>query len=323
MTDASGNFTGSQVRVSDTPGAANAVGFSSTLAGNYDLIGGVNATVNATSITTSAPAVTGLTGFYVMSTKSDPPVLSGLAITPTGNQCTNVTRTVSVTVTPGAAAVSTVVINYSVNGTPQSAVSMTNTSGNNWSGTIPTVSPANANVTWSVTATDANTITATQTGTAYKDEPNTGITANATATVTNLCNGGSSSLNVTLAGLPSAAIGTGTTTNTATTYPAPFGNYWWGARTQMLITKAELNAAGYSAGTLTSVAFDVVSPITTPLTGFSVGMKATSLTAMGTSMETGFTTVYSVATYTPSTSAGYANNKITFSTPFNWMVIRI
>ncbi len=54
-------------------------------------------------------------------------------------------------------------------------------------------------------------------------------------------------------------IGTGTTTNTNTTWPAPYGNWYSGARHQMIITAAELVAAGASAsgGAITSLAFNV------------------------------------------------------------------
>ena len=70
---------------------------------------------------------------------------------------------------------------YSINGTAQTAVSMTNTTGlgglnaDNWSGVIPTVTPSNGTVTWSVTATDGNALTKTQAGTSYTDEPLTGV----------------------------------------------------------------------------------------------------------------------------------------------------
>jgi hypothetical protein len=54
-------------------------------------------------------------------------------------------------------------------------------------------------------------------------------------------------------------IGSGTIQNGATDYPAPYGNWYWGARHQILILASELNAAGVSAGTINSLAFDVAS----------------------------------------------------------------
>ena len=126
--------------------------------------------------------------------------LANLTIAPAGNQCTNVARTISVDVTPGGAATNTVVLNYSLNGVAQTAIQMTNTTNtlatDTWTGTIPTVSPANANVTWSVTATDTSTLFKTQTGTAYKDEPLIGITATAEASVNTICLGNSSVLSL-------------------------------------------------------------------------------------------------------------------------------
>ena len=52
-------------------------------------------------------------------------------------------------------------------------------------------------------------------------------------------------------------VGTGTVQNSATDYPAPYGNWYWGARNQMLILGSELIEAGLTAGEITSLAFDV------------------------------------------------------------------
>ena len=53
------------------------------------------------------------------------------------------------------------------------------------------------------------------------------------------------------------AIGSGTIENGATSYPAPYGNWYWGARHQMLLRATELLAAGILPGTLNNLAFDV------------------------------------------------------------------
>ncbi|MBK7587710.1 MAG: lamin tail domain-containing protein [Bacteroidetes bacterium] len=53
-------------------------------------------------------------------------------------------------------------------------------------------------------------------------------------------------------------IGTGNIQNGNTEYPAPYGNWYWGARNQFLILASELTAAGLSAGNFTTLAFDVV-----------------------------------------------------------------
>jgi hypothetical protein len=54
-------------------------------------------------------------------------------------------------------------------------------------------------------------------------------------------------------------IGTGTLQNSPVDYPAPYGNWYWGARHQMLILAAELAASGVTAGYITNLAFNVVS----------------------------------------------------------------
>ena len=59
--------------------------------------------------------------------------------------------------------------------------------------------------------------------------------------------------------LNGVTIGTGTVQNCNTCYPAPYGNWYWGSRHQMLILASELSAAGLSAGNITSLAFDVAS----------------------------------------------------------------
>jgi len=161
------NFTSSNIKLNDTRNAADGIARSATLTGAYDNVGGVSSTLTPTSILTTTP-ITTLDGFYVMAAKASP-VLTNLAITPVGNRCPQVIRTVTVNVAAGAGAVTGVQLNYSVNGGAPVAVTMTSTSGTTWTGDIPLVTPANATVTWSVTATDANLLTKTQTGTPYTD----------------------------------------------------------------------------------------------------------------------------------------------------------
>ncbi|MBI1268362.1 MAG: hypothetical protein GC193_13125 [Cryomorphaceae bacterium] len=54
-------------------------------------------------------------------------------------------------------------------------------------------------------------------------------------------------------------IGNGTETNSPTDYPAPYGNWYWGARNQLLYTASELIAAGMTAGPIEELSWDVVS----------------------------------------------------------------
>jgi len=56
-----------------------------------------------------------------------------------------------------------------------------------------------------------------------------------------------------------AIIGTGTILNSPFDYPAPYGNWYWGARHQMLVRASELSAAGVSAGNLFALGLEVES----------------------------------------------------------------
>ncbi len=62
--------------------------------------------------------------------------------------------------------------------------------------------------------------------------------------------------NIRLNGL---TIGTDSVMNSPYSYPAPYGNWYWGARHQMMIKQPELTAAGLSAGNINSLSFDIVS----------------------------------------------------------------
>ena len=54
-------------------------------------------------------------------------------------------------------------------------------------------------------------------------------------------------------------IGTDTIRNSNTSYPSPYGNWYWGAKNQFLIRAVELQTAGMSAGDIFSISFDVKS----------------------------------------------------------------
>ena len=90
-------------------------------------------------------------------------------------------------------------------------------------------------------------------------------------------------------------VGTGTTVNTTTGYPAAYGNYWWGSRQQYMIRASELAALGATPGNIGSIAFDVATVVATPLQGYTIKMGTTSDTAFTTTAgwRSGLTTVYS------------------------------
>jgi hypothetical protein len=190
-----------------------------------------------------------------------------------------------------------------------------------------TFNPANATPN-APAATTTYVLTANQTtGQLCQNQATVVVTTNSlpliTSTVANpsaVCSGGTVNLTAassTLApvvGVPGPAS---TGSNTTISYPTPFGNYWWGAKQQFLYTAAELTAAGFTAGTINSLAFDVTTPATQTLTDYAISMKNTTVTALTTTFETGLTQVYYNAAYTPSALTGFANNTITL-TPFNW-----
>ena len=109
-------------------------------------------------------------------------------------------------------------------------------------------------------------------------------------------------------------LGTGTGVNTTTSYPAPYGNYWWGARHQFMVQASELLALGAAAGPISSLAFNVQAVGGAALQGFAIKMGHTTQTAMTTNFATNLTTVYSTGSYSETT--GW--NTHVFQTPFIW-----
>jgi len=81
-------------------------------------------------------------------------------------------------------------------------------------------------------------------------------------------------------------VGTGTLENSPYSYPAPYGNWYWSARNQMLVRASELVQAGLSAGYISSLAFSVVS--TDPNTVYDyidINMKLVSDTAISSHFQ--------------------------------------
>ena len=69
----------------------------------------------------------------------------------------------------------------------------------------------------------------------------------------------------------------GTLQNSNTDYPAPYGNWYWSARHQVLVRAAELIAAGITSGPINSIGFQVVSTNTITYTYVDVAIKETTL----------------------------------------------
>lgn len=111
-------------------------------------------------------------------------------------------------------------------------------------------------------------------------------------------------------------IGTGTQSNNNTNYPAPYGNWYEGAKHQIIITAAELNAAGMTSGDILSLAFDVDQENGTALDGFSIKIGTTNLSQFNnnSNFQTGLTQVFGPVSYTET----QGSNVHTFASPYNW-----
>ena len=80
-------------------------------------------------------------------------------------------------------------------------------------------------------------------------------------------------------------IGTGTINNSPYDYPAPYGNWYWGARNQMLILASELTAAGVTAGYINSLAFDIASTDPVIYDYIDINMKLVSYSFLSATFE--------------------------------------
>lgn len=111
-------------------------------------------------------------------------------------------------------------------------------------------------------------------------------------------------------------VGSGSLTNSSTSYPAPYGNYYEGAKHQFLFLASELTAAGLTAGNITSLALNANNlNATNPLTGYNMAIATTTLTNLTSfASASSFTTYVTVPTYTPVLGI----NTHTLSTPYNW-----
>lgn len=320
VTSGSTNLTNSNIRLTaaSTTGF-DAIGNSSTVSGAYGLVGGVSPTITGTTIASTTP-LTAISGFYLMGTKAAA-ALSSLSITPSGNQCTHVSRAISVLVTPGGGAVTGVSLNYSINGVAQTAIAMSNSTNNGglnadtWIGTIPTVTPVNASITWSITATDVNSLTQTISGTGYADAPNTGAIATATATQATVCEGNNTSLNLSVIKNGTGIIGSGSVSSSSS--PTPFSGTYGGMKGQYIILASELISAGYTSGNITGLGINFASAVTATYTDLTIQIGNTLLSVFNSTLnlETGLTTVYG-PTSLVNPIAGV--NNFTLSTPFNW-----
>ncbi len=83
-----------------------------------------------------------------------------------------------------------------------------------------------------------------------------------------------------------AIVGNGVIQNSPYDYPAPYGNWYWAAKHQMLILGSELSSAGLSEGDISSISFDVAS--TDPNTFYDyidIYMKMVSINEVSNAFE--------------------------------------
>ncbi|MCF8202174.1 MAG: hypothetical protein K9J18_03715, partial [Crocinitomicaceae bacterium] len=136
----------------------------------------------------------------------------------TGPACAPSANIVNATVIPGSLAITSVTLNYSINGTVQPGISMTSAGGNTWAATIPDAStiinattglayPSNATITWSVTTIDP-LATITLAGTSYQNDITLGMTAFANASAAAVCSGQPATLTATVSNLASTVAPT-------------------------------------------------------------------------------------------------------------------
>jgi hypothetical protein len=117
-------------------------------------------------------------------------------------------------------------------------------------------------------------------------------------------------------GVTVVQIGTGTTVNTTSSVPAPYGTFYKNFRQQYLYTAAEINAAGGAPGLISSLAYEVTNVNTcVAMPNYRIRMKSTTQTALTTTFETGdYTTVWTNASFLP--VVGWNIHDLT--TPFIW-----
>ncbi|WP_191906948.1 BNR-repeat neuraminidase N-terminal domain-containing protein [Adhaeribacter soli] len=100
------------------------------------------------------------------------PAIANISVTPAGNQCEPVSRTITAEVSDNVA-VASVKLKYSFAGVPQTDITMTRSSGNAASGTytatLPVAPSRNVLVSYSIEASDAKPNTASSTAVTYTD----------------------------------------------------------------------------------------------------------------------------------------------------------
>ena len=142
------------------------------------------------------------------------------------------------------------------------------------------------------------------------------ITVSSTPSV--ICSGSNVNLNALTTGIGAGtvAIGTGTNLTTSTSELTAFCNRRISYRMQTVYTASELQAAGLTAGNITSIAYRIATVgDASSTTLYTVKCGTTSLSSLTNFVNSaGFTTVFNPTTYNHSVGL----NTINFNTPYFW-----
>lgn len=138
----------------------------------------------------------------------------------------------------------------------------------------------------------------------------------ASASPDTICSGSTSALDAQPTFVSPVIVGTGNTSpNTSTSYPAPYGNFYWGSRHQMLVTATDLAAAGLTAGFISALSFEITNTnATAPLDNFEIKLGSTVASSLTAFYVGPMTSVFTTASYVPTTGI----NTHTFTTQFYW-----
>jgi large repetitive protein len=193
------------------------------------------------------------------------------------------------------------------------------------------VATINTDITYTITISDPSLpgCNSTASVTGVVDSTNYVVASNDTS----ICPGGSVQLNSTFFGPPPTSsipcgvnntsctgpvntmtIGTGTASNSQYSYPAVYGNWYWGAKHQILYRASELIAMGMQSGTVSEIAFNVaaINGVST-YNNITIKMGCTSQQSL-TTWVSGLQTVYTGSGYNVTT--GW--NPHTLTSTFDW-----
>ena len=120
-------------------------------------------------------------------------------------------------------------------------------------------------------------------------------------------------------GISNVSIGNNSTTNSTTSYPSPFGNYYRNAKHQFLYTANELNAAGLHKGLINGISFKIKTvAATTVSNNFTIKMGCTLLNEFSATTLEFDNTAYSQVFNPKPLNAVVGVNSIDFDSPYSW-----